>query len=166
MGSDGRAIFCQCIGKLLSDSLISPVGRKPDLADGLHSKYRICKTPKRKDEELANQIIREITPPAGVDFYLKNPDLYLEDREVIEKIIRFLNQASGDIVTVNERSYQLFGDEKFFSRGWEWQEQRRDNSAKTGAGLSGYWLRRDCRAFFQLYVKGFSLDNRQVYIYH
>lgn len=123
MRSDGRAIFRQSIGILISDNLISPVGRKPDLADGLYSKYRICKTPVRKDGELANQIIREITPPAVIDFYLKNPDLYLEDREVIEKIIKFLNQAPGDIVTVNERSYQLFGDEKFF-RGAESSRSR------------------------------------------
>lgn len=165
MSSDGRAIFHQCIGKLVSDNLISPVGRKPDLADGLFSKYRIHKTPKRKDEELTNQIVREITPPARVDFYLKNPDLYLKDREVIEKIIEFLNQASEDIVTVNERSYQLFGDEKFF-RGAQSSRSRGETILhRLGLDYRDIGCEETLEPFFSFISKDFySTTGRYIFI--
>lgn len=165
MSSDGRAVFHRCISLLVSDNLISPVGRKPDFADGLFSKYRICKTPKRKDEELANQIVREITPPAGIDFYLKNPDLYLEDREVIEKIVKFLNQASEDIVTVNERSYQLFGDEKFF-RGAESSRSRGETILhRLGLDYRDIGCEETLEPFFSFMSKDFySITGRYIFI--
>ncbi|MDD4681410.1 MAG: hypothetical protein PHP79_11145, partial [Clostridia bacterium] len=165
MSSDGRAIFRRCIGTLISDNLISPVGRKPDLADGLYSKYRIFKTSQRKDEELASQIVRTIAPPARIDFYLKNPDLYLKDRDVIEKIIGFLNQATGDIVTVNERSYQLFGDEKFF-RGAQSSRSRGETILhRLGLDYRDIGCEETLEPFFSFISKDFhSATDRHIFI--
>lgn len=165
MSSDGRAIFHRCIGMLISDNLISPVGRKPDLADGLYSKYRICKAMKHKDGELASQIIRTIVPPARIDFYLKNPDLYLEDREVIENIMEFLKQAAGDIVTVNERSYQLFGDEKFF-RGAQSSRSRGETVLhRLGLDYRDIGCEETLEPFFSFMSKDFhSATDRHIFI--
>lgn len=165
MSSDGRATFRQCIGKLISDNLISPVGSKSNLANGLYSKYRICKAPKYKDGKLANQIICEITPPACIDFYLRNPDLYLEDRDVIEKIMDFLTHATGDIVTVNERSYQIFGDEKFF-RGAQSSRSRGETILhRLGLDYSDIDCEETVEPFFSFMSKGFhTATDRYIFI--
>lgn len=122
---DGQAALNHAVFKLVSENLLTPVG-KPVTASGLRQKYKINKKTAEKDAELVEQIVRSITPPAKVDYYLKNPRDYVQDKPVIEVITGFLKRehsvhslhsahsARKDIVTVNERAYQLFGDEKFF----------------------------------------------------
>lgn len=188
MSPDGRALFRKCIDALVSAGLISPVGRRPGSTDGLYLKYRINKAARQKDDELAKQIIRSIIPPAKLDFYLKNPWLYREDKEIIEKIMGFLKTYhSGNVglvggkglangsggsgkntenwVTVNERSYELFGDEKFL-RGAESDRSVGETILRRlGLGFSDIGCNETLEPFFSFMGKAFHIAAvRKVFI--
>lgn len=109
---EGKRAFVNAVARLVSEHLITPVGR-PATAHGLHLKYRVNKKSKDKDNELLMQIVKSIAPPANVDYYIKNPRDFLLDRDIIDVISSFLRLEKKGLVTVNERSYELFGDEKF-----------------------------------------------------
>jgi len=108
----GRAVFNTVVQRLVSEKMLTPVG-KPNVR-GLHQKYKINQKPGAKDSGLQAQMIRSIAPPAALDYYLKHPLDYINDRTIIEVLTAFLKQERPEPVTVNERAYQLFGDEKFF----------------------------------------------------
>jgi len=111
---EGQAVFQDCLKKLVSEQLLSPVGKKPATTQGLHLKYKINNESGKKEPALTSDIIRSIIPPASVDYYLRNPQDYWTDRGIIEILCDFLKQKNVAPLTVNERAYQLFGDEKFF----------------------------------------------------
>lgn len=110
----GQRVFCSVINRLVSEGFLRPAGAKPTVINGLYKKYRKIYTEK-KDHAFVAEIIRSIEPPASVDYYIDNYDDFVADKPVIEAISVFLRQKENkDLVTVNERAYELFGDEKFF----------------------------------------------------
>lgn len=177
MSPEGKTLFFRCISMLISNGLISPVGRKPGSADGFYLKYKICKRARQKDDELIEQIIRSIVPPARLDFYLKNPEHYLDDKEIIEKVMGFLkakntkntkntkNAENDNWVTVNERSYELFGDEKFL-RGAESDRSRgKIILNRLGLDYRDIGCRETLEPFFSFIEKTFhSTTDRQIFI--
>jgi hypothetical protein len=111
---EGQTMFNHLISRLVSEQVIAPVGNKPATAQGLYLKYRINSKQQKQDYGLITQITKRISPPAAVDYYIKNPQDFLYDLDIIDTIVSFLKQEKKDLLTVNERAYQLFGDEKFF----------------------------------------------------
>lgn len=53
-----------------------------------------------------------LSAPIKIDYYATHASQYAKDREFILKINDLIRQNNGDELTVNERSYLLFGDEK------------------------------------------------------
>ena len=113
-GIEGQTVFCDVISRFVETGLIVPVGNKPNAVGGLYQKYRVNKEEKQKNSALTEQIIHNIKLPALLDYYIKNQQDFLDDRDIIDTIVHFLANASLELVTVNERAYELFGDEKFF----------------------------------------------------
>lgn len=163
--SEGQAVFYNVIMELVSEQLISPVGKKPDTQNGLYLKYRINRDIKKKDSELAAQIIRSIVLPATIDYYIKYPYDFLNDRVIIDVISNFLKRKNKDFLTVNERAYQLFGDEKFF-KGDEKNRSRGEIVLKRlGLGYLNIGCEETVEPFFSFYKKDFhSRTSRYIYI--
>lgn len=109
----GQLAFYSVITKLVSEKVIKAIGKKPDASNGLHLRYRILNNEK-KDTALIAKIIKSIEPPASIDYYIKNPRDFLHDKSDVEVISNFLKKRNNECITVNERAYELFHDEKFF----------------------------------------------------
>ncbi|MEW6624061.1 MAG: Wadjet anti-phage system protein JetD domain-containing protein [Bacillota bacterium] len=162
---EGRDAFHDAVMKLVSEKLISPVGKKPITTHGLHLKYRINRKAEKKDDELARQIIKSIEPPAKLDYYLKNPQDFVKDRVIIEIISSFLRQKNNDIVTANERSYQLFGNEKFIKGDGKNRSHGETVLKRLGLGFSNIRCEDTIEPFFSFQNKDFhSKVSRNVYI--
>ncbi|WP_292372345.1 Wadjet anti-phage system protein JetD domain-containing protein [Methanosarcina sp. UBA411] len=56
--------------------------------------------------------MREISCKLNMSYYLKHTDEYREHKEIIRRINELLMQDDCEILTANERSYLIFGDEK------------------------------------------------------
>ncbi|MCL6590161.1 MAG: DUF2220 domain-containing protein [Firmicutes bacterium] len=161
---EGQAVFSNLIMRLVHDKIITPVGNKPNTR-GLHLKYRINKAPPQKDSRLMARIINSIGPPATLDYYLKNPQDFLKDKAIIDTITSFMEQKEKDWVTVNERAYQLFGDEKFFKGGDKNRSRGEIVLKRLGLDYSSLRCRETVEPFFSFYGKDFfSGRPRQIYI--
>lgn len=160
----GQKIFCSVINRLVDEEFLKPAGAKPTTMNGLYRKYRKIYTEK-KDHYLAAEIIRSIEPPASVDYYLKNYDVFIDDKPVIEIISSFLRRKDKDFITVNERAYELFSDEKFF-RGTDKERSRGETVLKRlGLSYEDICCYETPEPFFNFQKKDFSrLRSRTVYI--
>lgn len=70
-------------------------------------------------EELLEEIKYRLSPLLDISYYQKNPRRYLQDREQILKLSRYLIENSAQLQlaeTVNERSFEIFGREKLLDR--------------------------------------------------
>lgn len=160
----GQKIFCSVINRLVNEKLLKPSGPKPATRNGLYKKYRKIYAEK-KDHAFTSEIIRSIEPPASVDYYIRNHDDFVTDKSVIKVISDFLKQKDADFVTVNERAYELFGDEKFF-RSTDKNRSRGETVLKR-LGLKYDDLRcyETPEPFFNFQRSDFSeLKSRNVYI--
>jgi hypothetical protein len=108
---EGWTVFTGAVRQLVAEGLLVPMGKAT--RQDLYGKYRIIRPVTVREKQITTQIIKSIAPPASLDYYLKNPQDFLTDREIIETMIAFLKQPSPEWLTTNERAYQLFGDEKF-----------------------------------------------------
>lgn len=119
MAGDGNYLaFCELISELETEGILSPVrasgynGRSPSL----FNRYRIAveDTPRPAfgDE------IPTLPTESAVRYYRAHPEQYQHDRPFVRAICRFiLDGRAHPPVTVNERSYQLFRDEKALKEG-------------------------------------------------
>ena len=110
----------QYVMKLLEEGKIRPVlasgtnGKKP----ALYREYWILEE-KRNYCELEKELDYEITPLISVDYYRAHPDLYEKDRQWILLLNDFLKNKKESLnyqESLNERSFEIWGREKFLSR--------------------------------------------------
>lgn len=161
---EGQVVFYNGVNTLLTEQIILPVGKKIN-QNGLYVKYRINVRYEKKDNQLVTEIIRNISLPATLDYYAKHPEDYLNDKDIIDILLNFTKNKNDSIVTVNERAYELFGDEKFF-KGDEKIRSRGETVLKR-LGLD--YLHLGCietiEPFFSFYKKDFHLKHsRKIYI--
>lgn len=107
----GYLSFYNSINELIESEILKPTGKKTNnKRHPLHLKYR-----KVKKVEDFKKIKLEIAmiPFISTKYYLNHPKEYLEDKKYIDTIIEFLKETEKEEVSLNERSYQLFNDEKF-----------------------------------------------------
>lgn len=115
---DGYARFARSVFQLMEEGLLAALktsptntGREP----ALPLKYR--KLPPATDYESIKREIRKLSLPLKIDYYLNNPGEYITDRAYIAIIDRFFKSGPAPLASINERSYQLFRDEKFLRGG-------------------------------------------------
>lgn len=161
---EGQAAFTDSVLKLVIEQTIAPVG-KPKTVRGLHLKYRINRRQEEKDRDLIMQLVRSITPPASLNYYIKNPDEYINDSAIINVISDFLKQNNKDLVTVNERAYQLFGDEKFFRGAGKNRSRGEIVLKRLGLDYASLACEETIEPFFSFQNKDFhSLVSRNIFI--
>ncbi|WP_430787218.1 Wadjet anti-phage system protein JetD domain-containing protein [Virgibacillus flavescens] len=83
----------------------------------IKEKYKKCEEVKRGDEEELKNEIFSFHPSMVMREYLKDLNKYRIERDVLKIISSFLvsKSSSEPFYSVNERSYQLFGNEKFLA---------------------------------------------------
>lgn len=99
------------IQELIQEKRIEPLKNAKKNSIGIPLKYRIIK--EKKDDRNSQQEIMKLHKKIEIQYFLKHPDEYEKWKMEIEAIHNFLKGSSkGERITVNERSYQLFKDEK------------------------------------------------------
>lgn len=92
-------------------------GKKP----ALHTSYWLAEETPDYGEEIEELQFRTVSA-IGTDYYLKHPDVYREERKWVRLLNRFFleqGEAGGEkwpYVSLNERSFQIWGREKFLQR--------------------------------------------------
>lgn len=154
---EGRINFIQAIQTLMDEGLLAPVESSAINSHGLHSKYRLCKE-ETDDNEIKEEIIKELSSPIKVDYYLSHIGEYHQDRQYISIISDFLKCGLIDEVCINERAFQLFGDEKFFIGG----ESERSPGERILKNLGLSWLDLGCYITYEPFFCFFKPDYKKM----
>lgn len=111
----GYVNTCLKVEELVNKGILIPKknaktnGRKPFL----YMKYDLIKPVETFDEEMSE--IRKLNACLSTEYYLKNPKQYKKDRDVVLEINEFFiynYNSLKDKMSINERSYEIFGKEK------------------------------------------------------
>ncbi|MGE5606707.1 MAG: Wadjet anti-phage system protein JetD domain-containing protein [Bacteroidota bacterium] len=156
---EGRMSFVQAIQALIDERLLSPVESSSVNSQGLYSKYRLIRE-KQEDNDIKEEIIRELVSPIKVDYYLSHTGEYRKDRRYIGIISNFLKRGRIDEVSINERAFQLFGDEKFFIGG----ESGRSPGERILKNLGLSWADLGCYITYEPFFCFFKPDYKKVEI--
>lgn len=90
-------------------------GKKP----ALYREYWIAE-PQKDYSEIEEELKYSLVPLISVDYYLAHPETYEEEREYVLALNRYLRNERELLEkseSVNERSFEIWGKEKFLSRG-------------------------------------------------
>ncbi|HBG3578267.1 TPA: hypothetical protein KQB79_002108, partial [Clostridioides difficile] len=108
------------IKKLINDNKIKPI-KTSDLTpqhEQLYTKYRIIKQETEEDKKILEEINYKICDKLSIDYYRKNLVHYKNNRVAIMDLNSYLIKKSDNLskkISINERSYEIFKDEKFIS---------------------------------------------------
>ena len=110
--------FYTMVNDLVDLGMLTPCGKATNSRPNkLYLKYRIVKPEKERltDEELI--WITNLNPSLNLEYYKKNVSEFRNHRQYIDIINNYINSAIKDdcidYISVNERSYELFLNEKF-----------------------------------------------------
>ena len=81
---------------------------------GSFEKYKILKLKEENEEKIKEEILK-LDKKIKIDYFLKHPKEYIKYKEIITPINEFIKQTNGrkiETITVNERSYQIYKNEK------------------------------------------------------
>lgn len=102
----------EIVQQLIGDNLLEPLKTSPKDMRGNIIKYKILKS-KENEQEIKEEIVKTLVKPINLQYYLSNPKEYKKSKETIQIINNFLKlEKQEEFLTVNERSYKLFKDEK------------------------------------------------------
>ena len=96
------------IEKLVQERYIEPQKTSKTNVEGISEKYKIIK----QDDANIKQEIINLSNKLKIDYYLKNTKEYQKDKEIINSISKFISESIEGVLTINERSYQIFQNEK------------------------------------------------------
>jgi hypothetical protein len=85
----------------------------------IYNRYKKVKREEKKNL-YKDEVLTGYHPNMAMSSYIKNVNLYKKDREVLKIISKFLFDKENEetFISVNERSYQLFGNEKLLAEDW------------------------------------------------
>lgn len=106
----------KAVSRLIDEEIIEVVKSSKCNSKNMKLTYRIIKQKACYDD--TKREILKLAKPIQIEYYLAHPHEYLKEKEYIYIIDTFLRNSSKDnqkdeVMSINERSYQLFGDEKF-----------------------------------------------------
>ena len=133
------------IEKLVQERYIEPQKTSKTNVEGISEKYKIIK----QDDANIKQEIINLSNKLKIDYYLKNTKEYQKDKEIINSISRFISEPIEGVLTINERSYQIFQNEKLL-------KEREDIIKKLGLTLQDLKCYETYEPFFYYENKEFS----------
>ncbi len=93
---------------------IQPLKTTNKNLQGSFVKYKILKLKEENEEKIKEEILK-LDKKIKIDYFLKHPKEYMKNKEIIIPINKFIKQTNGrkiETITVNERSYQIYKNEK------------------------------------------------------
>lgn len=106
------------INNILTDleekGYIQPLKTSNKDFQGSFEKYKILKLKEENEEKIKEEILK-LDKKIKIDYFLKHPKEYMKNKEIIIPINKFIKQTNGrkiETITVNERSYQIYKNEK------------------------------------------------------
>ena len=93
---------------------IQPLKTTNKNLQGSFEKYKILKLKEENEEKIKEEILK-LDKKIKIDYFLKHPKEYMKNKEIIIPINKFIKQTNGrkiETITVNERSYQIYKNEK------------------------------------------------------
>lgn len=107
--------FAMAMQKLVDDGAVKPFGNSSSIPQygGAMSKYYININYFESDDNiLPSSVLNDLHPKLNMSYYAKHASEYYEREDSIRRINDILYDDSSEILTANERSYLIFGDEK------------------------------------------------------
>lgn len=107
--------FATAIQKLVDNGAVKPFGNSYSIPQygGAMSKYYINVNYFESDDDiLPLSVLNGLHKKLNTSYYVKHASEYYELENIIHRINDILYDDSPEILTVNERSYLIFGDEK------------------------------------------------------
>lgn len=144
------------IGNLVQENKLEPLKNARKNLMGTPLKYRIVRY--QKDYAETKQEIMQLHEKINVQYYLKHPEEYEEYRDEIFKINNFIAlEEKGQTLTVNERSYQIWKDEKKL-------KQQENILKKLGIGFKELNCYETYEPFFYFENNQYNEKNKKVLI--
>ena len=116
----GYPSFADLISQLVKENRLKPIkarktnGMNPPLFNG----YQSILPDASFSLEEQRQLLKHYHPKLDLAHYLKRPEAYKNDQPYLEALDRYLRQPTegqSRSVTINERSFAIFKDEKFLA---------------------------------------------------
>lgn len=115
--SGGYRAFVEAVEEFVSQGKIKPVKRSGDngMSPALYNTYQKIAQRKSLSDEEVQKILTQYHPKMQMNYYLKHPDAYQKVESYLSAIDKFLKgvSPSSPQITANERSFDLFRDEKW-----------------------------------------------------
>ena len=100
---------------------IQPLKTTNKNLQGRFEKYKILKLKEENEEKIKEEILK-LDKKIKIDYFLKHPKEYIKYKEIITPINEFIKQTNGrkiETITVNERSYKIYKNEKCLKENGE-----------------------------------------------
>ncbi len=109
----GYQNFAQAVLDLIADGILIAVNPKikSNGYPSLPLKYRKKKVTLNQDD--IKREIRKLALPLNIEYYLSKPNEFIADKDKILIIENFFKKSKAPLASINERSYELFQDEKY-----------------------------------------------------
>lgn len=107
--------FSKVMQNLVNDGVLKPFGNSSSLPQygGAMNKYYInVNYFESNDDTLPTSALNGLHKKINMSYYAKHASEYFEVEDIIHKINDVLYDNNSEILTANERSYLIFGDEK------------------------------------------------------
>ncbi len=115
----GYPLFARKIGELVEEGILAPIKawQRNGLNPPLYNGYRILKLRDKGDPDLTRELLTQYHPLLQMRAYLDQPDQYQADRVYLKLLSDYLTHREplSTKLTVNERSFAIFNDEKFLA---------------------------------------------------
>ncbi len=107
-------IIKNILNNLEEKGYIQPLKTTNKNVQGIFEKYKILNLKQEEEEKIKEEILK-LDEKIKIDYFLKYPKEYIKNKELIIPINEFIKQTKEkkiEEITVNERSYQLYKNEK------------------------------------------------------
>lgn len=154
---EGYEELSDAIARLVQDEIIKKVNpRNVTHRDRpLALKYAIVKEVTEDFAQTKKELLK-LNPVFNLEVYLSNPKIFQKDKEFIQIIDQYMNLKKKALFSINELSYQLFNDEKFFKG----KQDSRGEVILKNLGVSYYDI--NCYYAYEPFIyHQFSQDNQE-----
>lgn len=113
----GFPAFVKTIEDICSDGVISPVISRGKTGTKLYNVYRkIEQAAEPVEEAYVRMLLNEYHPKMALSSYAKDYDFFIIDKPYLDEINKFLRSGDTEVISINERSFELFYDEKWLDQ--------------------------------------------------
>lgn len=111
-GPASDKLIYDVLNVLVVEKYIAPLKTSKTNKIGSYQKYRIFQQNEDDEKRIQTEIVNTLVKPVDIQFLLKHPSEYIKNKDFIQSLNSFLKNPDRCIITVNERSYQIFKNEK------------------------------------------------------